>query len=131
MIVDISNIILTDLKTTLGDNVTVLTSYQPIIPKFPTVLVEEIENVDDLATKDSGGVKYNNISFGIEIYTTGSRKISESKSIRNTINSIISQNYGLSRTFAQSVPNFVDENIHRYKLIYTGKIDSNKNIYRG
>ena len=130
MIIDITNEILTDLKDELT-GVTLLTSYAPTTPKFPTVTVEEMSNSDNMRTKDSGGVQHNDISFIIDIYTTGNKKMSEAKDIRNKINTIISGKYGLARGKSSPIPNYLDASIYRYRLTYTGTISKNKTIYRG
>ena len=130
MIIDITNEILTDIMRELPD-VTVLTSYQPTTPKFPTVIVEEASNSDNTRTKDSGGVQHNDISFIIDIYTIGTTRMSDAKKIRNTINSVISGNYGMSRGKSSSIPNFLDDSIYRYRLTYSGTISKSKTIYRG
>ena len=130
MIIDISNELLTDLKLALP-NVTVLSAFQDVLVSFPTVIVTETDNTDDGPTKDSGGVRYNNISYEVEIYTRGSTRVSQGKKIRGVVNDVISTKYGMLRNSSRAVPNFLDESIHRFQLRYSGKINQQKVIYRG
>lgn len=130
MIVDITNEILTDIKAALPE-ITVLSPHQFVTPNFPTIIIEELENTDDVSTKDSSGFVYANVSYSIEIYTVGSTRISEAKKIRNQINRIISEKYGLARKMSRSLPNYLDGDVYRYQLTYSGKISMTKTIYRG
>lgn len=130
MIVDITNEVLTDIKAKLN-NVTVLSSYQSNISKFPVVVVEELDNSAYLDTKDSAGFQHSNIAFTIEIYTKGNQKMTDAKKIRNDIDEVMSEEYGMTRGRPVTIPNYLDNSIYRYKLTYTGKIDRNKTIYRG
>ena len=130
MIIDITNEMLTDIKNALTD-AHVSTSQSPTTPKFPTVIVEELVNSDDLYTKDSSGFTHSNISYAIEIYTIGTTRMSQAKKIRNQINEIISNKYGIARTSSSPIPNYLDENVYRYRMSYSGKIGKNKTIYRG
>lgn len=130
MIIDITNQVLTDIKNELSD-IAVLSSYQSNISSFPIVIVEELDNSAYMDTKDSGGFQHSSIAFSIEIYTKGNKKMSEAKHIRNKIDEIMSNDYGMSRGRPTIIPNYLDNSIYRYKLNYTGIIDKNKTIYRG
>lgn len=130
MIVDITNQILTDIKNKLQD-ITVLGSYQSNVSKFPLVTIEEFDNSAYLDSKDSGGFHHSNVSFVVEIYTNGQRKMSDAKKIRNDIDEVMSGEYGMVRGTPTIIPNYLDNSIYRYKMIYSGVIDKNKTIYRG
>lgn len=130
MIIDITNELFTDIKNELvGMNV--LSSYQSTVSKFPTIIIEEIDNSHYRNSKDSSGFQHSNIAYSIEIYTTGTRRMTEAKKIRNRIDNVISGKYGLTRGTPIVVPNYLDGNIYRYKLTYSGLIDKTKTIYRG
>jgi len=128
MIVDITNELFTRLKTELT-NVTVLPSYQPTTPNFPTVIFEESDNSAHISSKDSSGFTHSNVSYSVEIYTIGTKKMTDAKKIRNDIDAILSDDYGLARGTPAVLPNYLDESIYRYKIIYTGVISENKTIY--
>lgn len=130
MIVDITNEILTDIRNEL-EGITVLSSFQPVAPKFPTVIIEEIDNSADITTKDSSGFTHSNIGFSVEIYTNGNSRMTRAKELRNRIDAIISRKYGLTRNVSEPIPNYLDASIYRYRMLYTGKINENKKIYRG
>ena len=130
MIVDITNEILSNLKNELV-GVEVLSYYQNTTSSFPTVVIEEIDNSAHTQSKDSGGFKHSNLAFSIEIYTTGSKRMSQAKQLRNEIDAIMSEQYGMTRGQPIVIPNYLDNSVHRYKLTYTGVIDKNKKIYRG
>ncbi len=132
MIVDITNEVLTDIKTALRViDVVVLSSYQPKVVKFPVVIVEELDNSAVIETKDSSGFQHSNIAFSIEIYTDGSKKMSKAKDIRDEVDVIMSGEYGMTRGRPMILPNYLDNTVYRYKLRYTGTIGKNKTIYRG
>lgn len=129
MIVDITNEILTSLKTTLSP-IKVTSSYQPTSNTFPIVVCEETDNTDHQQSKDSSGFNHCDITINIEIYTNGPNRMSEAKSIRSTIDSVISGSCGLARISQRPVPNFNDSDIFRYQITYVGVVDKNKQIYR-
>lgn len=128
MIIDITNNILTDIKMQLPE-VNVITSFQSSVSKFPTILVEEIDNSHHTQSKDSGGFQHSNIGISIEIYTNGSRRMSNAKDIRNRVDVILVDKYGMTRSTPTVIPNFLDDAIYRYKIIYSGVISKNKTIY--
>lgn len=130
MIVDITNILLTDIINTL-DNIKVISGYQSKVSTFPTVSFAEIQNDANLRTKDSDGFHHSNVSYRVEIYTKGNRQVSQSKEIRDKIDSVLSDKYGLTRLGSSQVPNYLDDSIYRYVVNYNGTIDKNREIYRG
>ena len=121
---------MTNIKSKLVD-ITVLSSYQSNVSKFPVVTVEEFDNSAYLDSKDSGGFQHSNIAFVIEIYTNGDEKMSDAKNIRNKIDEVMSGEYGMTRGTPVVIPNYLDNSVYRYKMIYTGVIDKDKTIYRG
>lgn len=129
MIVDITNEILTDLKTTITD-AKVLSSYQPTTTSFPVIVCEETDNVSDDNTKDSSGFTHCKITLNIEIYTNGPNRMSKAKTLRVVVDSILSDKYGLSRISQRPIPNFNDSDIYRYQISYVGSVDKNKKIFR-
>jgi hypothetical protein len=130
MIVDITNEIFTNIKTTLT-NVTVETSYYSGVTSFPFVSFEEYGNETDLDTIDTSGENFNVITFEINIFSNAKNKSTEVKTIRTLIDNIMSGTYRMTRTFGEPTPNFADGNIYRYTLRYTTKVDVNKKLYRG
>ncbi len=130
MIVDISNEVLTDIKTTLT-GVKVLSEYPSTEPTFPCVVFSEMSNNSYIQSKDSAGQHHSLVSFEINIFSNEENKISQVKDIRNRIDSIMSTKYNMFREFSGTIPNFLDNNIYRYILRYSCLIDSNRKVYRG
>ena len=128
MIVDITNEVLTRLKNDL-DNVSILPSYPEKTPKFPVVVVRDMQNVSVIRTKDTSGFNHSDVSIEFQIFTKGSKKMSDAKVIRNDIDKILSDEYGMNRVYSDEVPNYTDRDVYRYVLRYNGIIDENKLIY--
>lgn len=129
IIIDITNEIITRLKNDLS-SVVVLNSYQNTTAKFPTIVVEEVNNKVMSSTRDSSGFNHSIVSLRINIFTTGNKKVSDSKSLRNTIDDMLSGEYGMYRVNAQQVTNYLDDDIYRYVIDYNFTIDKNKVIWR-
>jgi hypothetical protein len=129
MIVDITNEVFTNLKNTLID-VEVLSAYPSTTPNFPCVTVEELSNISHIESIDTAGEKYSVFSIEINIFSDSPDKMSQAKSIRNRIDTIMTGDYGMVRGFGGRTPNPSDTNVYRYTLRYTGTINSNKQIYR-
>lgn len=130
MIVDISNEVFTNLKTTLT-GITVLNSYPSTIPTFPCVVFEEISNNTDPDTIDTSGENYSDIVFQIDIFSESESKSSEIKAIRESIDNIMSGLYRMTRGYSGRTPNYLDEAIYRYTLRYNARVSSDKKIFRG
>lgn len=128
MIIDITNEILTKLKNDL--DVDVYTSYPQKTPKFPCVTFEELANISVFDTIDSGGEHYNDIAFEVNIFSSSQPRLTKIREIRNAVDAILSDHYGLNRDFSGTTPNFVDQNIYRYTLRYSGIISESKVIHR-
>jgi len=128
MIIDITNEILTKLKTDLSD-VKVKTSYQDE-NDYPLVVFVEQSNVDVMETKDSEGVQHNEVMFQVDIFTKGNDKMTSAKSIRNLVDAIIGDFYGLARIYSDEVPNYSNRDIYRYTMRFTGLVDDSRTIYR-
>lgn len=127
MIVDITNEVLSRLKTELS-NGTVLTSYPSTTPDFPCVIVEELNNNSYDGSKDSSGNHHSDISIEINIFTTGMKRMTDAKTVRNSIDAILSDEYGMKRDYSRPTPN-MDTNIYRYVMRYSAIVDTNKTIY--
>ena len=128
IIIDITNEIITRLKNDLS-SVAILNSYQNTTAKFPTIVVEEVNNKVMSSTRDSSGFNHSIVSLRINIFTTGNKKVSDSKSLRNTIDDMLSGEYGMYRVNAQQVTNYLDDDIYRYVIDYNFTIDKNKVIW--
>lgn len=126
--IDISNEVLTKLKQTL--ECPILRSYEEVSKEFPCVRFQDIVNSAHLGTIDSSGETAANVSFQVDIFTTGNKKLTESKKIRDTVNLVMSDYYGMTRTESTEIPNYEDSNIFRYTLRYACVVTKDKKIYR-
>lgn len=129
MIVDITNEIITKIENELP-TVNVLASYPSGVPDFPCVIIEESSNTTYESTIDSNGQNHSDITIEINIFSTAKNKTTEAKQIRNSIDLIMSDLYGMVRTFSGQTPNYLDENVYRYTLRYNGIVNKNKTIFR-
>ena len=129
MIIDISNEVFTKLKNTLT-GINVVGEYPETIPTFPIVTFSESSNTTIYDMVDSSGETHNLISFEIEIFSNAKNKTTQVKTIRNNIDTVMSDFYGMNRVFSDKVPNYLDANIYRYMLRYECVVDKNKKIYR-
>ena len=129
MIIDISNEVLTEIKTSLPD-VAVLTEFPMKKPSFPCITFRDSGNTTHIDSVDSGGEQHNEISFEINIFSNGKNKITKAKEIRNTIDGIMSDKYNMTRDLSDQIPNFADESIYRYVLRYSCIVDKSERIYR-
>lgn len=130
MLIDITNELYSRLKSELVE-VKVVTSYPKTTNDFPIVTFEEIDNSNIKRTKDSGGFQHSEISFEINIFTTGTSQMTSAKKIRNQIDGILSDEYGMARNVSRPTPNFLNGDIYRYTMRYSAIIDKNKILYRG
>lgn len=126
--IDISNEVFTKLKRDLA--VKVIRDGETSNPEFPCVTFSELPISDKLETVSSGGVNAYNVGFQVQIYTTGNRKITESKSIRDNVNELMSGFYGMTLVSANQLENYADPSIFRYVMRYECTVDINKTIYR-
>lgn len=131
MIVDITNEVLTKVKTDLATSfpaLKVTDGYQESV-SFPLVTIRESTNIVMDGTKDSAGEHYSQCSLEINIFTTGTKKVSDAKKIRNAVDGILGDYYGMTRNDSLEVPNYLDTNVYRYLMRYSFVVSENKQIY--
>jgi hypothetical protein len=127
LIVDITSEIITDLMTEMP-TINIENAFPNGVPTFPLVVVQEISNTADTTSKDTSGFHHSSISIQIDIFTNSAYRETEAKGIRNTIDGVLSDEYGLERDFSGQTPN-EDTNVYRYTLRYGGLVDSDRVIY--
>lgn len=128
--VDVTNEIMSYVKTAVGSTVDVLSEYPSSTPKFPCVVFNEFSNVSHTETIDSSGEKYSDVSLQIDIFSNTQDKISVVKDLRNKIDTVLAGTYRMTRAFSGTTPNYADTNIYRYTLRYNFLVDNTKKIYR-
>lgn len=129
MIVDIYNEAYTKLKQDLAP-ITVLNEYPETEPVFSCVIFSELHNTNYVKTSDSGGDKHSAVSFEVNIFTTQPNKISKSRKIRNDVDTVLADFYGMNRDYAGTIPSFLNNNLYRHTMRYSFVIDKNKRLYR-
>lgn len=97
--------------------------------KFPYVFFELTNSTIYDRGIDSGKLEnFANQTFQISIYSQGSTKKTEAKSLANLIDGVLSE-LGLKRIFYSPIPNFEDNSIFRIVTRYQGIIGDNNKIY--
>lgn len=129
MIVDITNEII-DIISTALPTVDVLSANPEIATSFPCMVITELENTSALAYRSSSGDEYSSIGIKVEIFTIGDTKTTDAKTIRNSVDSILADEYSMNRSFTGEVPNYSDKNIYRYTMIYDCTVNDRKQIFR-
>lgn len=129
MIVDITNEVVNRIITDFP-TVEVLTEYPQTQKKFPCIVITEMSNNADPFTKDTSGYKYSDVSIEVNIFTTGDTRMSKAKKLRNEIDVILSDEYGMLRAFSDRTPN-VDTDIYRYTMRFNGLVNKDREIFRG
>lgn len=123
----IGNEVLTKIKTTITE-ATVLSPEQDVSSSFPCITFREISNSTN--GSDSAGEHDSNISFEINIFTTGKTRISDSQSLIVKVDNIMSGFYGMTRYDSSPVENYADTNLYRHVMRYSCVVNKNKEIYR-
>lgn len=129
MIIDVTNEVYTKLKTELT-NVSVLPTNENVTASFPCVTLEEISNNIDVDSIDTSGDKYSVVALELNIFSIAENKIIETKTIRNQIDAILSDEYRMTRDYSSTTPNYLNEEIYRYTMRYSFLVDANRKIHR-
>lgn len=129
MIVNIFNEVFTKVKTELAP-IKVLSHYPEGDVVFPCVVMEELGTTNYDGTSDTSGEKYNMITIEVNIFTVTSEKVTMAKSIRDDVDNVLGDFYGMNRDYAGTIPSFLDNNIYRYVLRYSCVVDKDKKLYR-
>lgn len=129
MIVDIFNEVYTKLKTTIT-TATVLVEYPESDPLFPCIIIEEVSNITDTETVDTSGETNNLIAFDVNIFSDAINKRTICRNLRNAVDAIMADEYGMERLDTGAIPNYGNLNIYRYNIRYNCKVNQNKVINR-
>lgn len=131
--IDIENKLYTLLRTALhAEGFTNLAGdYREINDTYPYVYIQMINNSVESNYSDSGNIEnFARQDFQIEIYTDGSTKKTQAKTIADIVDSVLNET-GLRRMFYSFVPNFNDVSKSRLILRYTGLVNKENKIYGG
>lgn len=100
-----------------------------IPPSFPAVSIVQKENSIYDKTQDSSGLEnHANTMFQIDIFTTGTGKKSQAKSIVEFINDKFID-LGFLRTFCQPIENLSDTTTYRMTARFKAVIGKDKVVY--
>lgn len=133
--IDIENQVYSKLREELlvdYPNIYMPQAYTPQVSTFPCVIVEEKTNLPNLSTITTHNTEnYSDLMYEINIYTNSQTKKTDAKAIRDKINDIMMNYFGMERNYCSNVPNLVDSSIYRIVLRYTCKVDTETQvIYR-
>lgn len=129
MIVSITNRIRGELITLLPD-VRIYDSIDDEITSFPCIVLEENTNMENLATRTSGGNQHTQSIIEINVFTTGNTKKSDALDIADSIDDLLSGEYRLPRIMGEPIAN-LDKSIYRYITRYSFLIGNDYKVYRG
>jgi len=119
-------------------DLTSLSSYSPVVVKvapsnssvFPVVEVVEFDNTLQNETLDKTE-QIEKLNYTINIFTQDNKnkvsKVEIAEELRDLIDEIMSNHYGMNRVTCQRIPN-LDTNVYRILLIYECSIDKDKLI---
>lgn len=99
--------------------------------EFPLIIIRQIR--DDLYSEnlDKTDQRFY-LGFEIEIYTMNKGKIAKqviTEELIKLINDVFDEHYGMNRVSNHKAPN-VDTDVYRWNMMFEGKIDESKRIYR-
>lgn len=129
MLIDVRNEVYTILKTEYP-TMNLVMEFPDTIPTFPLATLGEIGNSEDIRYRASNGSNISTISLEFNIYDNSEDSKAKILDIRKKIDSVLADTYGMTRTFSNDVPNYVDEDVDRYIVRYSFNIDANKVIYK-
>jgi hypothetical protein len=87
-------------------------------------------NNTDTETVDTSGETHNVVAFDINIFSDAQNKRTVCRNLRNSVDAIMADKYGMERSDTGQIPNFADLNIYRYNIRYNCIVDENKLITR-
>ena len=98
-------------------------------PKFPAVMVVEMDNNVDERALDNGNVENAvNVMYQVDVYSNrNTGKKAQAKAIIALIDNVLAQ-YRFVRTFCNPVQNFNDATIYRMTARYRRRITDQDNI---
>lgn len=132
--IDYQNEIFTNVATTVRsthEGVTVMGEYVRTPSKFPTVTLEEIENVTVASLVDSSDKeKYSGLGYRLQVFSnkTGGRK-AEARAIFSTADKVM-LGMGFRRITYSTTPEIYDSTVYSITATYEAVIDVNGVIYK-
>ena len=113
------------------NDVTVTGEYTRAPSKFPTVTLDEVENVSvDALIDSSDEEKYAGLSYRLQVFSnkTGGKK-AEARAIFATADSIL-LSLGFRRVTYTTIPEIYDSTIYSITATYEATVDVNGTIYK-
>ncbi len=130
--IDIENTIFNIIKDALIQkypNIVVLGEYVRKVPKFPCVFIIELNNSVIKSYQDDKGVeRYANVSYQVDVFTSGQGKKQQSKNIMNVINEEMA-NLLFTRDFLQYLTNLENDQLCRLTARYQAIVSHDYRIY--
>lgn len=132
--IDYQNEIFTAVARTVRsahDGVTVTGEYTRAPSKFPTVTLDEVENVSvDALIDSSDEEKYAGLAYRLQVFSnkTGGKK-AEARALFATADSIL-LSLGFRRVTYTTIPEIYDSTIYSITATYEATVDVNGTIYK-
>ena len=129
--IDIENMLFTEMKNNLPNTVKTGTMYTNVQSTFPYVTLIVMDNSIYERFIDSGRIE-NAVEIMVEVNVYSNKtsgKKEECKALMKNIDDTLSE-LGLVRSFCQPTPNLEDATIYRMTARYRAVVDKNLNIYR-
>lgn len=113
------------------DGVTVTGEYTRAPSKFPTVTLDEVENVSvDALIDSSDEEKYAGLSYRLQVFSnkTGGKK-AEARALFATADTVL-LSLGFRRVTYTTIPEIYDSTIYSITATYEATVDVNGTIYK-
>ena len=132
--IDVEALIVERVQTALDErsdlpSIVISTEYQRKPASFPHVFIEEMDNAADRQTRDSGGVRYANLTYEVNIYSNRLiGKKSECRTIADVVDKALHE-LNMTCVSLKPIPNMADETIYRMVGRYEVTVDHEGNLY--
>lgn len=132
--IDVESAIFSEIATALRDafdDIYVAGEYVAQPPRFPAVLLVEMDNTVYPSGRDSGGIEnYADVMYQVDVFSNRVRgKKAECKAIISLIDSEFAR-LGFTRSFLNPVQNMNDATIYRMTGRYRAVVGKDNYVYR-
>jgi hypothetical protein len=126
-VIDIENLIVDKVNTAVSSLLTkypkmkVISEYVEMATEFPLISVVQTDNYTHRESQDTDLLEHEaNVTFDVNVFTTGKDKKSAAKSIANTVDEEMQKNL-FTRIYFSQIPN-VDRSVYRIVMRYTAVV---------
>lgn len=128
--IDIEQQVINIVKNALSGSVEhIYSEYSASPSEFPCVMVQEIDNSMYINSQDASSFEnHSEVSYQIDIYTTGTNKKFEAKRIAKLVDEALASKK-FTRVSCRQVSNAYDDKIYRYVVLYSAIIGKDYYVY--